>query len=124
MKKMVATKSMVYHTRRLQAGDQFDASDRDARILAAIGKAKASEPAKRRQTRVMTAPPVKAARAPVIAAEPEQAAQPPVEVEDLSLLTNAELRLTAEREGVDVSVCKLKAELVEAIEAARAGAGK
>lgn len=124
MKKMVATKSMVYRTRRLQAGDQFDASGRDARILAAIGKAKASEPAKRRQTRAMTAPPVKTPRALATAVWPEPLAAQPVEVEDLSLLTNAELRLTAEREGVDVSVCKLKAELVETIEAARAGAGK
>lgn len=39
--KMQAVKAMTYGTRRLVAGDVFDASARDARILTAIGKASA-----------------------------------------------------------------------------------
>ena len=37
--KMKALKAMTYATRRLRAGDEFEASRRDARILAAIGRA-------------------------------------------------------------------------------------
>ncbi len=37
--KLVAIKSMTYATRRLEAGDRFEASLRDARILIAIKKA-------------------------------------------------------------------------------------
>lgn len=39
-KKIVASKSMRYGTRMLQAGDTFDAKERDARLLIAIGRAK------------------------------------------------------------------------------------
>jgi hypothetical protein len=38
--RLVALKSITYATRRLQAGDAFDAVARDARILKAIGKAR------------------------------------------------------------------------------------
>ncbi|SFJ54890.1 hypothetical protein SAMN04515648_4546 [Phyllobacterium sp. CL33Tsu] len=38
--KLIATKSMTYATRRLQAGEQFEAGPRDARLLIAIKKAK------------------------------------------------------------------------------------
>ncbi|WP_246504706.1 hypothetical protein [Microvirga antarctica] len=38
--KMIATKSMTYATRRLNAGDVFDAKPRDARILRAVKKAR------------------------------------------------------------------------------------
>jgi len=38
-KSMTANKAMRYGTRRLRAGDLFEASSRDARILSAIGKA-------------------------------------------------------------------------------------
>ena len=37
--RMKALKAMTYATRRLRAGDEFDAPRRDARILAAIGRA-------------------------------------------------------------------------------------
>ena len=37
--RMKAVKAMTYATRRLRAGDDFMASRRDARILAAIGRA-------------------------------------------------------------------------------------
>lgn len=40
MPNLVATKSMVYATRRLLPGDVFQASNMDARILLAIKKAK------------------------------------------------------------------------------------
>lgn len=38
--RMVALKPLTYATRRLQAGDQFEAVFRDARVLKAIGKAR------------------------------------------------------------------------------------
>lgn len=43
MPKLTATKTFGYATRRLRAGDEFVTSNRDARLLIAIGKAKASE---------------------------------------------------------------------------------
>lgn len=45
-RKLVATKSYSYDTRRLKAGDEFDATDMHARILVGARKAKyAPEPA-------------------------------------------------------------------------------
>ncbi len=38
-KTMIASRPMTYGTRRLQAGDEFTASRRDARLLAATGRA-------------------------------------------------------------------------------------
>lgn len=122
MARMVATKSMTYRTRRLRAGDEFEANRRDARVLAAIGKAKAAaEPAKRRQVRVVSAPPVESPREPDPVSEPQPAAKQAAETEELNLLTNAELRQIADRERIDVSDCRVKADLVAAIEAARNG---
>lgn len=40
--KLVATKSLSYNTRRLQPGDQFEASDKDAKLLVGIKKAVAA----------------------------------------------------------------------------------
>ena len=40
MQRLIATKSMRYATRRLQAGDVFEAKPRDARLLIAIRKAR------------------------------------------------------------------------------------
>jgi hypothetical protein len=40
MADLIATKSMTYNTRRLMAGDLFQAKPRDARVLTAIGKAR------------------------------------------------------------------------------------
>jgi hypothetical protein len=40
MRNLIATKSLSYATRRLQAGQGFTANNRDARILVAIGKAR------------------------------------------------------------------------------------
>lgn len=39
MAKMIASRKLIYGTRRLKAGDDFDASTRDARVLHAIGRA-------------------------------------------------------------------------------------
>ena len=39
MVKLIAKRSQTYATRRLTAGDVFEASNRDARILTAIGRA-------------------------------------------------------------------------------------
>lgn len=44
MTPLVATQILTYNTRRLQPGDTFDASTRDARILVAIKKAKHPAP--------------------------------------------------------------------------------
>ena len=121
MQKMVATKSMVYRTRRLQAGDEFDASGRDARVLTAIGKAKVSEPTKRRRGRPPGVRSIEKPREPDPVSDPQPVAEQAADVEDLSLLTNAELRLIADREFIDISTCKLKADLIAAIEAARNG---
>lgn len=52
MPEMVALKSLKYATRRLEAGDRFEASKRDARALHAVGKANYA-PAY--ETRAMTA---------------------------------------------------------------------
>ena len=41
--KLIATKKMTYATRHLVAGDPFEASDRDARVLIGIRKAKVAE---------------------------------------------------------------------------------
>lgn len=41
MQRLIATKSMRYATRRLQAGDVFEAKPRDARLLIAVKKARA-----------------------------------------------------------------------------------
>ena len=38
--KMIANKRLTYGTRRLQAGDEFEASPRDARLLAAVSRAR------------------------------------------------------------------------------------
>lgn len=47
MAELIATRALTYGTRRLTAGDAFQARPRDARILLAIGKARvpAAEPA-------------------------------------------------------------------------------
>jgi hypothetical protein len=49
MPKLIATKGFRYATRRMVAGDEFAANNRDARLLVAIGKA--------RHARVLDAPP-------------------------------------------------------------------
>lgn len=43
--KLIATKNYSYNKRSMVAGDEFEASARDARILQAVGRAKpAAEP--------------------------------------------------------------------------------
>jgi hypothetical protein len=48
LQKLIASRRLTYAGRRLDPGDEFDASDRDAKTLAVIGSA-------RYATRVMTA---------------------------------------------------------------------
>lgn len=43
---MIATRDMTYATRQLKADDEFEASRSDARLLAALGRAKLVEAAK------------------------------------------------------------------------------
>mgnify|MGYP001599113803 CR=1 FL=1 len=45
---LIATKSLVYASKRREVGEQFEANSRDARILVAIGKAKAADATKAR----------------------------------------------------------------------------
>lgn len=40
MPKLIANKGLRYATRRMMAGDEFEANNRDARVLVAIGKAR------------------------------------------------------------------------------------
>lgn len=49
MPKLIATKAMTYATRRLRAGDEFEATNQHARILKAIGKASDAAVAPKRQ---------------------------------------------------------------------------
>lgn len=126
MKKMIAMKSMRYQTRRLRAGDEFDATRTDARVLTALGKAKACDAGEAVRLRVVSAPPAEPKKAetaadPVADPVPQAVASQSSDAADLSVLTNAELRLIAERESVDVSACKVKSDLIAAIEAARNG---
>jgi hypothetical protein len=37
---LIATKSLAYASKRYEVGEKFEANNRDARILVAIGKAK------------------------------------------------------------------------------------
>ncbi len=43
MQKLIATKSFTYNTRRLQAGDEFEARPQDALLLVGIRKARDPE---------------------------------------------------------------------------------
>lgn len=54
MPKLIANKGLRYATRRMVAGDEFEANNRDARLLVAIGKA--------RLVRAVAAPPPAVAR--------------------------------------------------------------
>ncbi|MFP4538477.1 MAG: hypothetical protein ACLFPA_09260 [Dichotomicrobium sp.] len=138
MKRMTAVKPLTYRTRRLKAGEEFEASRRDAKILTAIGKAK-PVPECKPEAAPASAPADATLFGPGEAGgEPETPAPPepePVEEptagpdipdrEALGRLTNAELRALAGRiEGVVVTGKETKAELVDRIDAARAGNGE
>ena len=72
MVKIVATQNMPYGHRRYVAGEEFDASEKDARLLVKIGRAAHVSPARQAQTVVQ---PVSVAPAPeVTAPEPKEAA--------------------------------------------------
>jgi hypothetical protein len=62
--KMIAKKPLRYATRSLRAGDDFDASPRDARLLEAVGRArKAPAPPPPPKPRTVAAKPAKASAA-------------------------------------------------------------
>ena len=71
---MIARKSLRYGTRRLRAGDTFDAARQDARVLTAVGLASEHKPGKPVPVRV----PRKPAPAPRVQ-EPEAFVDPEVE---------------------------------------------
>jgi hypothetical protein len=89
--RLIATKRLTYNTRHLVAGDPFDASNKDARILIGIKKAKAAEERPRRY-RV----PASAAAEPT----PAVAAETVTMVPDDDEITR--LRKTARRLGIVV----------------------
>lgn len=67
---MIATRAMTYATRQLKADDEFEASRADARLLAALGRAKLVE-AKPGPVKV-DAPVQAAAKAPAKKAAPRK----------------------------------------------------
>jgi len=67
MQRLRATKPLHYNTRRLVAGDEFEASDKDARLLIAIRKAEAV----RMPTHVPPPPPAVAAKIAEVVAPPD-----------------------------------------------------
>lgn len=51
MVSLIATKDYPYGTRKLKAGDVFEASERDAELLTKVGMAKAADTPRRRYRR-------------------------------------------------------------------------
>lgn len=70
--KLIALKPLRYKTRRLLAGDEFDAPERDAKVLIAVKRAR--DPADRRPGKLPPPPPEVIAAVPEVAAEPLEAA--------------------------------------------------
>lgn len=98
MRNLIATKSLTYATRRLRAGDGFIVrSDKDAKVLIAIGKAKPD---------LETAKP-KARKAEKATAEPA----PSEDQNDLEKLRNAYLEQKGEEPDKRWGVARLKLEL-------------
>jgi len=91
MPKLVATKELFYAGKTRNVGDEFDASDKDAKILKAIGKA--SDPAPKRGRQVETA-----ALAPAPAPKKEE---PPVQQAEAAAATEEfPLRRRYQRRGL------------------------
>lgn len=102
-KRMKATAAMTYGTRRLKAGDEFVTTPRDARILAAIGKAKYV-------TREMRAvDPVVAEPEPVSAPEPY-----PAPVEDIADVRAAYERVVGRKPFMGWDIDTLRQKMAEA----------
>ena len=59
--KMIALKTLRYGTRSLRAGDEFDASPRDAKLLKVIGKAELPPPTPAPKLRPVRAKPAEPA---------------------------------------------------------------
>jgi hypothetical protein len=114
-KRLIATKSYRYATRRLQAGEEFEASEMHARILVASRKAAYAEQAQpQQQLRPEPAP------LPVLHETADAAAETEAEV-DLPLLDPRNidsLRAQAARLGVTVDgrwgIARLQHEIMQA----------
>ena len=82
--KMVAARPMSYATRRLRAGDEFDAAGKDARVLAAVGLAKATvkggEVKTRKKAKARVEKPAKAEKLPAIETVVETAVETVAEI--------------------------------------------
>lgn len=92
---LVAVQRMTYNTRRLQAGDSFDASERDARLLVGLRKAKIGPPpapARAQPRAEPVRPPEPARPAAPPSAEPEAEHGPYIE------------RLRATARSLDIAV--------------------
>jgi hypothetical protein len=88
-RKLIATKSYSYATRRLKAGDEFDATDMHARILVGARKAQFAED--RPSAKAATA------KAPVKIEEKAQAAETKATTDPLD-----DLRAQAHRLGIEI----------------------
>jgi hypothetical protein len=93
---LVATKPFTYATRRMQAGDAFEASDRDARLLLAIKKARRADDRVPGQIPPPPATLVAKIVAPAVAAS---LPAPPTDDDEADIDA---LRAQAESAGVDV----------------------
>jgi hypothetical protein len=90
--KLIATKPFSYATRRLQANDEFEATNAHARLLVAIGKAKESD---KREKGKLAAPSKKLKKKAVKAVAPKKAkavetkpaAEPAPEAEAVGAMT-------------------------------------
>ena len=110
MPSLTASRVLTYNTRRLQPGDTFDASTRDARVLVAIKKATWSKP------KVEAAP-----EAPAETAGPPAAPDPEAPAADEAALDA--LRAAAEALGIKVDGRWKQARLAKEIAAAKPAEG-
>lgn len=92
--KLIATKSLKYATRRLQAGDEFDATDMHARILVGARKARYSPKQAKVEPPKQEPPKPQPPTARVVHPEPEP--------EDDGAKILERLREQADRLGIDV----------------------
>ena len=95
--KLIATKAYSYNTRRLRAGDEFEANDYHARVLVGARKAR---------------------YAPDAAVEPPPPVERVVEAEDYGAKSIEQLRAQAEQLGITVDgrwgVNRLQQEIMQA----------
>jgi hypothetical protein len=103
--KLIATKRLKYDTRRMQAGDEFDATDMHARVLVGARKARYA--------------PAQIVEPPPSMVEPEAVAVMPTEIVEATDEPSIDkLRAQAERLGIAVDgrwgIYRLQQEIAQA----------